>query len=88
MLELTARKAARHDEVLQAEVTVGAQGKGVGRVVTVLVAQQATKAEVKVLAVQATHKVGLIHLCISLLALVLRISQGNKATYHGSTRCT
>lgn len=42
-----------------------------GRVVTVLVAQQATKAEVKVFAVKATHKVALIHLCISLLALVL-----------------
>jgi hypothetical protein len=59
----------------------------VGRVVTVLVAQQATKAEVKVVAVKATHKVALIHLCISLLALVL-LSQGNKATYHGSTHCT
>lgn len=87
MLELTARKASRHDEVLQAEVTVGAQGKGVGRVVTVLVAQQATKAEVKVLAVKATHKVAVIHLCVSLLALVL-IYQGNRATYHDSTHCT
>lgn len=62
MLELTARKAARHDEVLQAEVTIRAKGEGVGRVVAMLVAQETTKAEVIVLAVVATHKIALIDL--------------------------
>jgi hypothetical protein len=36
----------------------------VGRVVAVLVAQQATKAKVIVLAVIASHQVALIDLCI------------------------
>ena len=71
MLELTARKAARHDEVLQAVVAVRAKGKGVGRVVAVLVAQETTKAEVIILAVVATDKVALIDLYSFMLALSL-----------------
>lgn len=65
VLELATGKAARHDQVLQAEVAVRAKGEGVGGMVTVLVAQQAAKAEVIILALGATHKVALIYLCIS-----------------------
>jgi hypothetical protein len=64
VLELATGKAARHDQVLQAEVAVRAKREGVGRVVAVLVAQQATKAKVIVLAVIASHQVALIDLCI------------------------
>lgn len=65
VFELPAGKATRHNEVLQAEVAVRAKGEGVGGMVTVLVAQQAAKAEVIILALGATHKVALIYLCIS-----------------------
>jgi hypothetical protein len=71
VLELTAGQAARHDEVLQAEVAVRAKGEGVGRVVAMLVAQQTAKAEVIILAVIATHKVALIDLYCMMLALSL-----------------
>lgn len=64
VLELATGKAARHDEVLQAEVAVRAKREGVARVVAVLVTQQATKAKVIVLAVIAAHQVALIDLCI------------------------
>lgn len=71
MLELTAGQAARHDEVLQAEVAVRAKGESVGRVMAMLVAQQTTKAEIIILAVIATHKVALVDLYCCTLALSL-----------------
>jgi hypothetical protein len=64
VLELATGETARHDQVLQAEVAVRAKREGVGRVVAVLVAQQATKAKVVVLAVIASHQVALIDFCI------------------------
>jgi hypothetical protein len=89
VLELTAGQAARHDEVLQAEVAVRAKGEGVGRVVAMLVAQQTAKAEVIILAVIATHKVALIDLTAApiahrlLIAMNSDIRLGRKASVEG-----
>lgn len=68
VLELAARKAARHDQVLQAEVAVRAEREGVSRVVTMFVSQQAAKAQVIVLTVIAADQVAIIGFCITALA--------------------
>lgn len=60
MAELTARKAARCDEVLQAEVTVGAEVEGVTGVVAMLVTKKAAKAQVVVFAIIAADKIALV----------------------------
>lgn len=60
MLELAAWLATRHYRILQAEIAVGSKLEGVSRVVTMLVPQEATKAQIVVLAVVATHHIGFI----------------------------
>jgi hypothetical protein len=60
MLELTTWKTASHDQVLEAEIAVSSRGEGVGGMVTMLVPQQTTEAQIIVFTVQATDQVGLI----------------------------
>jgi hypothetical protein len=69
VLELTAGKAAGHDQVLQAEVAVRAKGESVGRVVTMLISQKAAETQVIVLAVIAADQVAVISFCMTALAL-------------------
>jgi len=87
VLELAAREAARHDQILQAEVAVRAEREGVSRVVTMLVPQKAAETQVIVLAVTAMDQVGFINFCTTVLAKPSRTSKNRGNTYHGSTRC-
>lgn len=64
VLELTTWKAARHYDILQAEVAVNSRQEFVGRVVTMLVPHETTKAQVIVFTVIAADQVCFIGLCI------------------------
>lgn len=68
MLELPTWKAARHDQILQAEVAVGSKLEGVPGVVAMLVSQEATEAQIVVLAFVATNHVAFVGLCGTVLA--------------------
>ena len=76
MLELTAGKAARHDQVFQAEVAIRPELEGMRGVVTMLVSQEATEAQIVVLTVKATHQVGLISFYYKRLVFSTTIGRG------------
>lgn len=63
MAELAARKTARCDEVLQAEIAVGSEMESVTGVVAMFVPEKAAKAKVVVFAIVAAYEVALVCFC-------------------------
>jgi hypothetical protein len=66
--ELTTREAARSDQIFQGEVTVRAKLEGMTRVVTVLISEETTKAQVIVLAVIAADEIAAISFTTAAIA--------------------
>jgi hypothetical protein len=66
--ELTTREAARGDQIFQGEVTVRAKVESMARVVTVLVSEETTKAQIIVFAVIAADEIAAISLTTASIA--------------------
>jgi len=66
--ELTTRETARSDQIFQGEVTVRAKVEGMTRVVTVLISEETTKAQVIVLSVIATDEIAAISFTTAAIA--------------------
>jgi hypothetical protein len=88
VLELTAGKAAGHDQVLQAEVAVRAKGESVGRVVTMLISQKAAETQVIVLAVIAADQVAVISFSAASIAhrVLISLSSGIRVLNFGGRK--
>ena len=63
MSELPTGKAARGDQILQAEVPVRSKVEGVARVVSMLVSEETAKAKIIVLALIAADQIAFIGFC-------------------------
>lgn len=61
--ELPTGKAARGDEIFQAEVPVRSKMEGVARVVSMFISEEAAKAKIIVLALIAANEIAFIGLC-------------------------
>jgi hypothetical protein len=62
--ELPARKTARGDQILQAEVSVRPQVEGVTRVVSMLIPEKAAKAKIIVLTLITADEVAFVGFCL------------------------